>query len=147
MNSNESDKHMKLILCTKPGLSSAFLRLVMWSKWSHSAILDGGLVYDSTLWQGGVRVHTSEAFFEHYPTYEPRDIEVDEPRASYWLTAQIGKGYDWTALLSFVVQRDWQEDDKWFCSELTEAMISKFGKPRFRASAQRITPRHQEMLA
>jgi uncharacterized protein YycO len=138
---------VKLILCTKPGLSSAFLRLVMWSKWSHSAILDGGVVIDTTLWQGGVKSHTSEDFFDHYPTYEVRDIEVDERHAADWLNEQIGKGYDWTALLSFVVQRDWQEPDKWFCSELSEAMISKFGKPRFRASAQRITPRHQEMLA
>ena len=138
---------MKLVLCTKPGLSSAFLRLVMWSKWSHSAILDEGMVVDSTLWQGGVKAHTSKDFFTHYPTYELRDIEVDEEDALIWLGLQLGKKYDWTALLSFVVQRDWQEDDKWFCSELTESMISKFGKPRFRASAQRVTPRHQEMLA
>ena len=138
---------MKLILCTKPGISSALLRLVMWSKWSHSAVLDGGVVIDTTLWQDGVKPHTSEDFFAKYPTYELRDIEVDETPARYWLTAQIGKKYDWTALFSFIVQRDWQDPDKWFCSELTEAMISKFGKPRFRASAQRITPRHQEMLA
>lgn len=138
---------MKLILCTKPGLSSAFLRLVMWSKWSHSAILDGGVAKNSSLSQGGVKAHNSEEFFAKYPTYEVRDIEVDETRARYWLTAQIGKRYDWTALLSFVVQRDWQEPDKWFCSELSEAMIAMHGKPRFRASAQRITPRHQEMLA
>lgn len=146
-NNNESDKHMKLILCTKPGLSSAFLRLVMWSKWSHSAILHGGYVTDTTLWQGGVKSHTSEDFFAQYPAYELRDIEVNEEDALLWLAQQHGKGYDWTALLSFVVQRDWQEPDKWFCSELSEAMISLFGKPRFRASAQRITPRHQEMLA
>lgn len=138
---------MKLLLCTKPGLSSAFLRLVMWSKWSHSAILDEGIVIDATLMQGGVKAHTADDFFAKYPTYEVRDIEVDVDKARYWLQAQIGKRYDWTALLSFVVQRDWQKPDAWFCSELTEALISMFGKPRFRASAQRITPRHQEMLA
>jgi hypothetical protein len=147
LSNNESDKPMKLILCTKPGLSSAFLRFIMWSKWSHSAILDGDVVIDTTLLQGGVKVHLSKHFFDHYPTYELRDIEVDETHARYWLHAQIGKRYDWTALVSFVVQRDWQEPDAWFCSELTEALISMFGKPRFRASAQRITPRHQEMLA
>lgn len=110
-------------------------------------MLDGGMVTDTTLWQDGVHVHTSEEFFERYPTYEVREIDVNEDAARVWLADQVGKGYDWTALLSFVVQRDWQEPDKWFCSELSEAMISKFGKPRFRASAQRITPRHQEMLA
>ena len=137
---------MKLILCTKLGFSSALLRFVMWSKWSHVAILHGGYVTDTTLWQGGVKTHTSEEFFAHYSAYELRDIEVDEESALLWLAQQNGKKYDWTALLSFVVQRDWQQDDKWFCSELAEAMISKFGKPRFRASAARITPRHQEML-
>ena len=138
---------MKLILCRGNTIGSWLLRTVMWSKWSHAAILDGGCVTDSTLLQGGVRWHIVDEFFTHYPSYELREIEVDEPAARAWLAEQVGKRYDWTALLSWVVRRDWQEDDSWFCSELCEAMISKFGKPRFRETASRISPRHQEMLA
>lgn len=142
---------MKLVLCTRPGNPFAWLlRAVMWSKSSHSAVYDEelGIVTDSTFWQGGVKEHSAEDFFKHYPVYELRDAGIkDVAGARAWLKAQLGKKYDWTALLSWVVRRNWQEDDSWFCSELAEAMISKFGKPRFRETAARISPRHQEMLA
>ncbi len=138
---------MKLILCTHSGFGAWFLRLVMWSRWSHAAILDGGTVTDTTFWQGGVKQTQADEFFKHYTTYELRDIAVDEPAARAWLLQQVGKGYDVSALLSWVFRRDWQEDDRWFCSELAEAVITKFGTPRFRESVSRVTPRHQEMLA
>lgn len=138
---------MKLILCTNNSIGARLLRFVMWSKYSHAAILDGSVVTDTTFWQGGVKQHFAEDFFKHYTRYELRDIDVSEPMARNWLVAQVGKKYDWTALLSWVVRRDWQEDDSWFCSELCEAMISLFGVPRFRETAARISPRHQEMLA
>ena len=35
----------------------------------------------------------------------------------FW-NAQIGKPYDETAILGFVIGRNWQETDSWFCSEL-----------------------------
>lgn len=138
---------MYLVLCTNNSIGARLLRFIMWSSYSHAAILDKGVVTDSTFWQGGVKFHDADDFFEHYPIHELRVIELDEVPAREWLIEQLGKKYDWTALLSWVVRRNWQEDDSWFCSELCEAMISLFGKPRFRASASRVTPRHQEMLA
>lgn len=138
---------MKLILCTHSGFGAWFLRTVMWSKYSHAAILDGCVVTDTTFWQGGVKQTDADTFFDKYRIYETRDIYVDEPAAREWLLAQVGKKYDVTALLSWIVRRDWQEDDAWFCSELAEAVITKFGTPRFRESVSRVTPRHQEMLA
>lgn len=140
---------MKLILCTNR--AGWLLRFVMWSRWSHSAILDEatGMVYDSTLLGGGVRVTAMGAFLQHYRKHEMRDIDVhadrlDESRA--WLRAQVGKPYDWTALLSWIVRRDWQRPDWWFCSEFSESYIGQFSTPRFRESVSRITPRHQDML-
>lgn len=140
---------MKLILCTNR--AGWLLRFVMWSRWSHSAILDeaSGMVYDSTLLGGGVCVGPMGEFLQHYRRHEMRDIDVrvgrlEESRA--WLRAQVGKPYDWTALLSWIVRRDWQEPDAWFCSELTESFIDQFSTPRFRESVSRITPRHQDML-
>ncbi len=35
-----------------------------------------------------------------------------------FLYAQIGKPYDMTAVFGFMLNRDWREDDSWFCSEL-----------------------------
>lgn len=31
--------------------------------------------------------------------------------------AQLGKPYDWRAIVDFGIQRNWREDDAWFCSE------------------------------
>jgi uncharacterized protein YycO len=138
---------MMLVLCTNNSIGARLLRFVMWSKYSHAAILDGNVVTDATFWQGGVKSHSAQDFFAHYTTYELREIDVHEAAAREWLIEQLGKKYDWTALLSWVVRRNWQEEDSWFCSELCEAMISLFGKPRFRECVSRISPRHQEMLA
>lgn len=140
---------MKLVLCTNR--AGWFLRFLMWSQWSHSAILDeeAGVVYDSTWLGGGVRMAAMGEFLQHYRRFEMRQIEVRPervPDARLWLMAQLGKPYDWTALLSWIVRRDWQEPDAWFCSELTEAFVDLFATPRFRESVSRITPRHQDML-
>lgn len=142
---------MRLILCTRPRSPSAWLlRALMWSRWSHSALLDEaeGLVYDSTFLGGGVRATSMTEFLSHYTAYElrPLTLTVPESVARAWLAEQLGKPYDWTALLSWIVRRNWQEDDAWFCSELTEAFIDNFSIPRFRESVSRITPRHQDML-
>lgn len=142
---------MKLVLCTQPRNPGAWaLRFLMWSMWSHSAIWDDemGVVYDTTLWGGGCKAHTEADFFKKYVRHEVRPIEVQASRvddARQWLKDQLGKGYDWTALLSWVVRRDWSKPDRWFCSEHSETFRTLFEKARFRGSASRITPQHQEI--
>lgn len=138
------------VLCTQPNnIGAWFLRLVMWSRWSHSAIYDAatGVVYDTTFWGGGVEEHEASHFFEKYSKSEQREILViDRASALIWLDDQVGKKYDWTALLSWIVRRNWQDEDSWFCSELTEAFRNLFSTPRFREKVSRITPRHQDMV-
>lgn len=143
--------NFQILLCRNHSIGSWFLRACMWSRYSHSAILDvdTGQVYDSTLWQGGVKVKPMAEFEAHYPVVERRDCPVaaeNVPHARQWLAAQLGKRYDWTALVSFIVHRDWAEDDSWFCSEMSEAFRSIFSTPRFRAEAWRVTPHHQDMV-
>jgi len=40
---------------------------------------------------------------------------------------QINKKYDHLAILAFVTNRDWREDDCWFCSELVAACLEVGG--------------------
>lgn len=138
------------VLCTQPNnIGAWFLRLVMWSKWSHSAVYDDqtSTVYDTTFWGGGVKKHTVEDFLRKYSEKAVRPISVNNQYgARVWLEAQVGKKYDWTALLSWIVRRNWQDEDSWFCSELTEAFRNLFSTPRFREEVSRITPRHQDMV-
>lgn len=141
-----------IVLCKNRSIGSAFLRFAMWSRWSHSAIVDreAGVVYDSTLIHGGCRKWTCEEFARKYPHMEMRGLDVPpikEVAAAAWLEEQVGKGYDWTALVGFLFRRDWQEDDVWFCSEHSETFRSLFAAPLFRLDAGRITPHHQDMVA
>ena len=55
---------------------------------------------------------------------------------------------DVTAIVGLGLHRDWQEDDRWFCSELVAWAFEKAGEPLFRAEVlRRVTPQHLWMLA
>jgi hypothetical protein len=55
---------------------------------------------------------------------------------------QIGKPYDETAILAFVVDRDWRKPDSWYCSELIAAALeqAKYFSFPLAAPANKITP-------
>lgn len=69
--------------------------------------------------------------------------EVEHAAAS-----QLGKPYDWRGLLGLGVRRRWQDDDKWFCSELVAWAFEQAGHRLFRPDTHsRITPQHLWLLA
>lgn len=77
----------------------------------------------------------------------------DEQNSSFYafLRSQIGKPYDFWAIVSFYGKRsarDWQADDSWFCSELISAALAECGVfPKHIADQfNRITPRDLMLL-
>lgn len=59
-----------------------------------------------------------------------------------FIEAQVGKKYDLAGVLLFPINRRWQDDDAWFCSELIAAALVHVGYPGaalFRLS-RRVTP-------
>jgi len=61
--------------------------------------------------------------------------------------SQLGKLYDYTAILGLGFHRDWQEMDSWFCSELVAWAFDEAGLPLFRREVlHRVTPQHLWML-
>ena len=62
-----------------------------------------------------------------------------------FLASQISKPYDYFGVFSIGFRRDWQEPDKWFCSELVAAAINN-SEPRFSIEARKITPRDVAMI-
>lgn len=40
-----------------------------------------------------------------------------------FLRQQLGKPYDKTAIVGFIVNRNWRDDDSWYCSELQTAAL------------------------
>ena len=129
-----------LISCNnKPG--SWLIRIGTMSRWSHAAVyLEDGTVVDTTL-ATGVRAIPFLEWLDHYPVWTSINVPLpDESAAELFALSQVGKPYDWTALAGMVMQRNWQEDDSWFCSELVEATLAAGGRKRFRDTASRITP-------
>ncbi len=68
---------------------------------------------------------------------------ADERAVLRFAEAQLGKPYDWPGVLGWGLrQRNWQQDDSWFCSELVAWAFLQAGHPLLRAEdAWRITPR------
>jgi hypothetical protein len=89
-----------------------------------------------------VREDTFEEFTKRYPSYELREYEVSMPKTGYrWLHRQLNKPYDVSAIIGFLFQRDWAEEDAWFCSELAAEFLEKCLSPRFRSKdVKRVWP-------
>lgn len=118
-------------------------------EWSHvDAIMsDGSLlgarndVVDGI--PAGVRIRPSN--YSNFAAYKRVHLEVTQAVADAYqafLSTQIGKPYDQSAILAFIFNRDWREHDSWFCSELVAgALESAQALPhKLAATANKITP-------
>lgn len=55
--------------------------------------------------------------------------DIPDANACYtYAMQQLGKPYDKTAVIGMTLNRDWQQDTDWFCSELLLACLVKGGK-------------------
>ena len=106
------------------------------------AMLNGGVLVrsvDDRAYRGVVRAETWA-------------IPCQGPQAEKFgtfLDNQIGKPYDWRAILSFGLgERDWRAPDSWFCSELQAAALEAAGLLTMTPClpVSRITPRDLFML-
>jgi uncharacterized protein YycO len=94
---------------------------------------------------GGVKIRPSSK--DHYTRVE--QFVVDDYKimqsAYHWALGQIGKPYDFSAITGMVVDRDWRNESKWFCSELIAAAFEAVDYPllstRPSVGVYRITPR------
>lgn len=109
-----------------------------WSKFSHVDFVlpDGKFLGAIPL--GGVCVHR-----HRYPIEEYFELDVSKAEAKeIWENAvkHIGKPYDFIGILGFATNRDWQEEDSWFCSEYVAGCVQPV-KPMFNELPSRISPR------
>lgn len=94
---------------------------------SHvEAVFPPAIATDATfgaMLKGGVKQRAyTDKVYKHVGRYEVWHIPcTTEQHDLFWefLHEQNGKPYDWRAIISFGLgERDWQEKDAWFCSEL-----------------------------
>jgi hypothetical protein len=97
---------------------SVIIKIFTLSNWCHCGIIDGDYVIDSTL-ATGVRRITLEEWKTHYSKYEIVEMPIKNLNTSLkWARAEVGKKYDMLGILSLAVRKNYEERDKWFCSEL-----------------------------
>jgi uncharacterized protein YycO len=106
---------------------SALSRIIefrTWSPYSHAAWVDEDLGQVIETWEGGVGV--SKTLGERHAKGTRVDLfsvtgETREARVAIrtWLMNQVGKPYDYWALLGFLARsKSMESQAKWFCSEL-----------------------------
>ena len=110
--------------------ASIIIKLFTLSHWSHVAILDDdGFIYDSTLLSGVRRIHFDE-WKTHYSNLDFTVFPVkDRSKVFEWLQTQVGNKYDALGILSFVLRKNYEDKDKWFCSEIVAHALGVKYKP------------------
>lgn len=91
---------------------------------SHVGCRIDDQVIDSAFAQGGVLEHDYDAWIGRREVVAEVPVELVPGAAELadrWLRSQIGKPYDWSAIVGFLAWRDWNEPDSWYCSELAAA--------------------------
>ena len=138
---------MRVLFCTSQLPGALLIRAVTWSDWSHVALIDGDDAIEAT-WPA-VRVAPLSDVIAAHSSHVIVDLPCrSSTDAILAARSQVGKPYDLTALFGLLMHRDWQEDDRWFCSELVAWAFDQGGSPLFRPEAMhRITPQHLWMLS
>ena len=123
------------------------IRVFTWSRWSHVAVVHAGMVIESQA-PRGVQFDTEVSMRSRYSETAAVAFEHPDPGALIdALRSQLGKPYDYRAIVGFLVRRDWTSTRRWFCSELIAWAFAQTGRPLFRdRELARVTPEHLWML-
>lgn len=138
---------VRLLFSTTRLPLSVAIRAATWSRWSHVALVDGAFVIEAVTLHGVRRAPLADAI-ARASAHALVDLPARDPAAILAAAAsQLGKPYDYTALLGLALRRDWQSPDAWFCSELVAWSFQAAGQPLLRGEVvRRVTPQHLWML-
>ncbi|MFH2082059.1 MAG: YiiX/YebB-like N1pC/P60 family cysteine hydrolase [Pseudomonadota bacterium] len=138
---------VSLLFCRSHDALSVAIRALTWSRWSHVALIDGYCAIEA-LAPDGVQMTETEQVLMRSSAFELVDLPCRNPEAVRAAAAsQVGKPYDYKAIVGLGLHRKWQDADAWFCSELIAWAFEQAGEPLFRADClHRVTPQHLWML-
>lgn len=139
---------IQLLFTRKRTLASFAIRAFCGSRWSHVALVDGDHVIEATGLHGVRRVPLTTAMrgVSHHELVNLIDADPGPVIAA--AKTQLGKPYDFLAIVGLWLRSGWDETDSWFCSELVAWALEQGGHPRFRArDISRVTQQHLWMLS
>lgn len=133
---------MKIHFCKSNDIGGFLIRLFTFSRWNHVAIEIDGVVFEAVTGDG-VQAVRAETFAGRWAKTEAVTVRADNPaEAKRFLSRQLGKPYDWLAIVALPFRESWQHPDKWFCSELaTQALRLGGATLPGRIPSGRVTPR------
>lgn len=110
-----------ILLFHGKGLISSLIRLQTRGKYSHAALLHpSGDVYEAIQWVG-VRTRNLYDFdgLDGVDRYVVPGMTNEQwGKVFQFCTLQLGKGYDYWAIIRFIDRQDMPENERYFCSEL-----------------------------
>jgi hypothetical protein len=140
------------------GIDSRVIRYTTRCRWSHVEAMGGNtdnppnMTYGAML-KGGVKWRfVTDPVYHHAVAVETVNIAASsDQEAAFWafLAEQEYKPYDVRAIVGFGLgERDWREEDSWFCSELQVRALEVAGLVKLPDDIPvwRITPRDVWLL-
>lgn len=131
---------MNVIFCRSSNAGGWLIRLLTFSKWNHVGLEHKGRVIDSTVRHGV----SESSLYDFKSRYDKTQLiavrEVNETTSWNFAKSQLGKKYDWSAIIALPFRASWHKDNRWFCSELVAAALW-CGGVKSRIESNRVTPR------
>lgn len=113
---------MKFVYVNSGDIFAKIITTFERGEWSHVAIVDEDENYViESLFETGVRRRRLDSLLRDRPHHMIIEVPTDPyfvTNGFTWLHDQVGKAYDWTGVGGIGFHRNWQDDDKWYCSEL-----------------------------
>lgn len=133
---------MRLIFANSHTIGSKAIRWKTNSRWSHVGVVDlkRQVVFEA-IWPDGVVQTPLEKVIARSSEWEFRELRVEHygPSTAF-LVAQLGKPYDTLGVLGLGINRNWQDDKKWWCSEYVAMAALQGGYNGFSDKLHTITP-------
>lgn len=126
--------------CAADDKVGAAIKLLTLSQFSHCALEIDGQIWEATF-KKGVSCCSKDDFRSRYPHSKQLIVRGSASKALLFLQAQLGKKYDFAALAAFPLRENWQDDNRWFCSELVAAALVQCGALSIKHDVSRVTPR------
>ena len=122
-------------------IASKGIAFLTWSWASHvDFVMPNGKLFGALALEngGGVQYHPIE---KNYTRIERYTVDAPDSVLDFALE-QKGKPYDWAGIFGILSRkRSWEDESKWFCSELVAYSFKRAGLPLLNDESYRITPR------
>jgi hypothetical protein len=119
------------------GVSSPIIRAIEDSEYSHIGMFITPVganrrfyAYRVTISRNGVNISTLRAFKERSSGWKITRLhfQIDDfDKLRYFALLEEGKKYDLTGVIGLGFKRDWQENDRWWCTELVAYILLNLG--------------------